>query len=247
MESTECFQVRIVSENSKALCGYTPSELFALATFQSLFPSYQQKSFTTFLHNIHKTFLQSGNSQDANQTTVSFIDAQGKPTRFSCVAYFVGGESNLLVCEFEPWKPPAGPRNDLPTMPEYTMDSNTSSSSASHGRLFKTLAKAEDTSMECLAIMGQIHRRFASSQTVPALLDHVAEVIYDLMDCHRCTVSQFDSQHNGKVIVELINPRASVDSCLGLSFPASDLPSQARDLVRTKILSCCGLTNHIPV
>ena len=45
-------------------------------------------------------------------------------------------------------------------------------------------------------------------------------------------IYQFDKSWNGKVVTELVDPRATKDLYKGLNFPASDIPKQARDLYR---------------
>ena len=45
-------------------------------------------------------------------------------------------------------------------------------------------------------------------------------------------IYQFDKSWNGKVVTELVDPRATKDLYKGLNFPASDIPRQARDLYR---------------
>ncbi|KAG9615566.1 hypothetical protein KCU64_g23554, partial [Aureobasidium melanogenum] len=45
-------------------------------------------------------------------------------------------------------------------------------------------------------------------------------------------VYQFDSQWNGRVVTELVDPRATKDLYKGLNFPASDIPKQARELYK---------------
>lgn len=49
---------------------------------------------------------------------------------------------------------------------------------------------------------------------------------------HRVMIYQFDSTFNGRVVTELVDPRATKDLYKGLNFPASDIPKQARDLYK---------------
>jgi hypothetical protein len=241
MEEADCFRVRIVSENCQSLCHYTPEDLFALNTFQTVFPHHQQSIFTAHMQQIHKSFLQSGESQEPKVTTVSFIDIQGKLILCCCATHFVGGEHNLFICEFEPLKFQAGGEDDLPATPVNTLGSDLSGLSSQFSQymvgrvtsqsLSEALTATEDTSLEFLAVVGQIHQRFASAHTIPELLEEVIDVLHDLTKFHRCMVYEFDHMYNGCVVAELVDSRASVDSYKGLHFPASDIPKQARDLV----------------
>lgn len=45
-------------------------------------------------------------------------------------------------------------------------------------------------------------------------------------------IYQFDNAFNGRVVTELVDPRATRDLYKGLNFPASDIPKQARELYR---------------
>jgi light-regulated signal transduction histidine kinase (bacteriophytochrome) len=244
LEDAGCYPVRIVSENCLSICCYSPRELFALPTFQSVFPQDQQKAFVTYLQQIHDAFLRTGRSEEPKVSTFSFIDPKGNSTACCCATHFIGGAHNLFVCEFEHLKPQMDQDDDMPTEPVNTLGSQLSdpvpSESVlprdSHSNLAQTLSEAsgsiENSSLEVIAIVSQIHLRLATAQTVPALLDIVISILHDLTGFHRCMVYQFDHLYNGSVVSELIDPRASVDSYQGLHFPASDIPKQARDLVK---------------
>ena len=55
-------------------------------------------------------------------------------------------------------------------------------------------------------------------------------------------VYQFDDQWNGQTVAELVDWNKTHDLYMGLNFPASDIPKQARDLYTISMLSCvlCG-------
>lgn len=57
-------------------------------------------------------------------------------------------------------------------------------------------------------------------------------VVKELTGFHRVMIYQFDESWNGRVVTELVDPRATKDLYKGLNFPASDIPKQARDLYR---------------
>ncbi|WP_342078003.1 ATP-binding protein [Devosia enhydra] len=88
-------------------------------------------------------------------------------------------------------------------------------------------------------------RRFAEDLTgapdIPALLAHTARFIRSLTGFDRALVYQFDADWNGLVEGEDGNGR--LPSYLGLRFPASDIPAQARQLYalnRTRIIPNAG-------
>ena len=53
-----------------------------------------------------------------------------------------------------------------------------------------------------------------------------------ITDCEILQIYQFDAKFNGRVVTELVDPRATTDLYKGLNFPASDIPKQARDLYK---------------
>jgi light-regulated signal transduction histidine kinase (bacteriophytochrome) len=242
LEDAERLQVRIVSENCLSICGYTAQALFALSTFQSLFPEHQQSLFITYIRKIHTNYLLIGKSEEPKVVMVSFISPNGNALPFCCAAHFVGGTQNLFVCEFEPLQLQSL-GDDMPTTPVNALGRQLSDPTALQSaeldkesglieKIAKELDSIEDTSLEVVAVLSQIHSRFAAATTVPALLQVVVHIIQDLSNFHRVMVYEFDQSFNGSVVAELLDPRASIDSYQGLHFPATDIPKQARDLVR---------------
>jgi len=55
-------------------------------------------------------------------------------------------------------------------------------------------------------------------------------------------IYQFDSSFNGRVVTELVDPRATKDLYKGLNFPASDIPKQARDLYKVNKVRLVSFT-----
>jgi chemotaxis family two-component system sensor kinase Cph1 len=72
-----------------------------------------------------------------------------------------------------------------------------------------------------------------------------AAIIADVTGFDRVLVYQFDSEWNGNVIAEYGNGR--LPSYLGLRFPASDIPSQARELYRKNRIRIISDVNYTPV
>ena len=76
--------------------------------------------------------------------------------------------------------------------------------------------------------------RLQTSQSLQEFCDCLAEEIRGLTGYDRVMIYQFDRQFNGQVISESISPqqRGSIEEFLGLRYPASDIPAQARKLYR---------------
>lgn len=77
-----------------------------------------------------------------------------------------------------------------------------------------------------------LEEQISSAPNLHTFLKVTVGVVKELTGFHRVMVYQFDENWNGRVVTELVNPRATKDLYKGLNFPASDIPKQARDLYR---------------
>lgn len=80
--------------------------------------------------------------------------------------------------------------------------------------------------------MSQIQEQLAAAPTLEMFLKVLVGVVKELSGFHRVMIYQFDKTFNGRVVTELVDPRATKDLYKGLHFPASDIPKQARDLYK---------------
>lgn len=86
--------------------------------------------------------------------------------------------------------------------------------------------------MEVFNIMSQVQEQLANAKTLDSFLKILVGVVKELTGFHRVMIYQFDQSWNGRVVTELVDPRATKDLYKGLNFPASDIPKQARDLYK---------------
>jgi light-regulated signal transduction histidine kinase (bacteriophytochrome) len=86
--------------------------------------------------------------------------------------------------------------------------------------------------MEVSKVILQVQEQLGSTSTLQNLLDVLAGLVQDLIGFHRTMVYQFDRMWNGRVVAELLDPRATKDLYRGLNFPAADIPKQARELYK---------------
>lgn len=99
------------------------------------------------------------------------------------------------------------------------------------GMVFVELEPAIDaatTSADWLAAFVNSVTRLSADSTVSAFAATVAREVRSLTGYDRVMVYRFDDEWNGKVIAE--ERRADLETFLGLHYPASDIPSQARAL-----------------
>ena len=86
--------------------------------------------------------------------------------------------------------------------------------------------------MEVFNIMSQVQEQLANASTLQVFLGVLIGIVKELTGFHRVMIYQFDHAWNGRVVAELVDPRATKDLYKGLNFPASDIPKQARDLYK---------------
>ncbi|KAE9983103.1 hypothetical protein BLS_004939 [Venturia inaequalis] len=243
-EDGKCI-VRIVSENSKRIIGYTPKQLFDLESFTDIMSEEQADNLLD-----HIDFIR---DEDADFTangpevfTISIRGPKRRATKMWCAIHVNDQNPDLIICEFEleddVENPLAPPDETSPLFPEDTLSSDPTEeelieSTQNISRPLRVLRSArkrrgEAAAMEVFNIMSQVQEQLASATTLEKFLKVLVGVIKELTGFHRVMVYQFDQQWNGRVVTELVDPRATKDLYKGLNFPASDIPKQARDMYK---------------
>ena len=245
-EIDECrFQVRVVSENSKRIIGYTPKQLFALESFTDILSEEQTDNLLD-----HIDFIRGEDVDPATNGPEVFTLAIRSPTRkmhkMWCAMHSNENNRDLIICEFELEDDPINPLVPLgegtPEPPEDTLQSDPTpeelaESTVNASKPLRVLRsarkrKGEAAAMEVFNIMSQVQEQLASAATLDAFLKTLVGVVKELTGFHRVMIYQFDQEWNGRVVTELVDPRATKDLYKGLNFPASDIPKQARDLYK---------------
>ncbi|KAL1306121.1 hypothetical protein AAFC00_004237 [Neodothiora populina] len=237
--------VKIVSENSKRMIGYSPKQLFALESFTDILSEEQTDNLLD-----HVDFIR---DEDADVTTngpevftMSIRSPQRKVQKLWCAMHINERNPNLVICEFELEDDAVHPL--VPTSehgeepPEDTLQSDPTpqelaESTENSSRPLRVLRsarkrKGEAAAMEVFNIMSQVQEQLAAAPNLEKFLKILVGVVKELTGFHRVMIYQFDSQWNGRVVTELVDPRATKDLYKGLNFPASDIPKQARDLYK---------------
>lgn len=237
--------VRVVSENCKRFLGYSPTQLFALESFTDILTEEQADNLLD-----HIDFIR---DEDADVVvngpevfTLSIRSATRKSMKFWCAVHINDRNPNLIICEFELEDDTLNPLVPLgdqtPEPPEDTLDSQPtaeeySESTLNHSRPLRVLRsarkrKGEAAAMEVFNIMSQVQEQLAAAPNLERFLKILVGVVKELTGFHRVMIYQFDQHWNGRVVTELVDPRATKDLYKGLNFPASDIPKQARDLYK---------------
>ncbi|KAK3111391.1 hypothetical protein LTR53_013414 [Teratosphaeriaceae sp. CCFEE 6253] len=237
--------VRVVSENSKRMIGYTPKQLFALDSFTDILSEEQADNLLD-----HVDFIRDeANDVMANGPevfTMSIRSAQRRTQKLWCAMHINDRHPHLIICEFEleddqlnpliphgeaTPEPAEDTLNSLPTDAELAESTETNSKPL---RVLRSARKrkGEAAAMEVFNIMSQVQEQLASAPNLEKFLKVLVGVVKELTGFHRVMVYQFDASWNGRVVTELVDPRATKDLYKGLNFPASDIPKQARDLYK---------------
>ena len=238
-------QVRVVSENSKRLIGYTPRQLFELESFCDIL----SEEMTDNLLD-HVDFIRDDDVDPATNGpevfTLSIRSPSRKVQKMWCAMHINVSNRDLIICEFEleddtlnplvpageaTPEPPEDTLNSDPTPEEYA-ESTVNASRPLRVLRSARKRKGEAAAMEVFNIMSQVQEQLANAATLESFLKILVGVVKELTGFHRVMIYQFDSAWNGRVVTELVDPRATKDLYKGLNFPASDIPKQARDLYK---------------
>ncbi|XP_014555803.1 hypothetical protein COCVIDRAFT_27376 [Bipolaris victoriae FI3] len=239
-------QVRIVSENSQRIIGRTPKELFALESFTDILSEEQADNLLDHIDFV-KDEESNVTSNGPEVFTMSIkIAGHTRTRKLWCAIHINESNPGLVICEFEleedPLYPLVPPNNNTPDLPEDTLSSQPTADEFLESTEIKSKPlrilrsarkrKGEAAAMEVFNIMSQVQEQLAAAPSLEKFLKVLVGVVKELTGFHRVMIYQFDQSFNGRVVTELVDPRATKDLYKGLNFPASDIPKQARELYK---------------
>ncbi|KAL8791694.1 MAG: hypothetical protein Q9195_005701 [Heterodermia aff. obscurata] len=238
-------KVRVVSENSERIIGFTPKQLFALESFTDILSDDQSDNLLD-----HIDFIRDDDADPATNGpdvfTMAFRAPKRRIQKLWCAMHINPNSPDTIICEFEleddkvnplvpaneaTPEPPEDTLNTEPTPEEYA-ESTINMSKPLRVLRSARKRKGEAAAMEVFNIMSQVQEQLASATSLESFLKILVGVVKELTGFHRVMVYQFDQSWNGRVVTELVDPRATKDLYKGLNFPASDIPAQARDLYK---------------
>lgn len=244
-EENEKLVVRVVSENSANIIGYTPAQLFSLDNFLDIFTEEQADNLLDHLDFIRDEDAADVASNGPEVFMLSVRPPQHRTRKLWCAIHVPQHDNGLVICEFEVDEDitnPLVPPGDTPEPPEDTLGSNPTpeelaESTVNVSKPLRVLRSArkkrgEAAAMEVFNIMSQVQEQMANATSLQLFLKVLIGVVKELSGFHRVMIYQFDHIWNGRVVAELVDPRATKDLYKGLNFPASDIPKQARDLYK---------------
>jgi light-regulated signal transduction histidine kinase (bacteriophytochrome) len=238
--------VRVVSENSKRILGRTPKELFALESFTDILSEEQADNLLD-----HIDFIKDEDSDVTSNGPEVFtmsikVAGYNRTRKLWCAIHMNDSNPGLVICEFEleedPLHPLVPPNDLTPDLPEDTLSSRPTAEELLESTEIKSKPlrvlrsarkrKGEAAAMEVFNIMSQVQEQLAAAPSLEKFLKVLVGVVKELTGFHRVMIYQFDQTFNGRVVTELVDPRATKDLYKGLNFPASDIPKQARELYK---------------
>jgi light-regulated signal transduction histidine kinase (bacteriophytochrome) len=237
--------VRIVSENSHRIIGYNPNELFNLKSFTDILSEEQTDNLLD-----HIDFIRDEDTDPSingpEVFTISIKSKKRKSIKLWCAMHIHPANPETIICEFEldddqiyPLSPPNDERPDSPedTLQSHPTEEELAMSTQNTSKPLRILRsarrrKGEAAAMEVFNIMSQVQEQLSSAPNLDSFLKILVGVVKELTGFHRVMIYQFDSSFNGRVVTELVDPRATKDLYHGLNFPASDIPKQARELYK---------------
>lgn len=120
-----------------------------------------------------------------------------------------------------------------------TPSSKSSDSSSSVGRRSgrrsrrggRATSGSSDT-LDVFSVLNEINEQLDQATDLDTYLKIVVGVVKDVCQFHRVLIYKFDEEMNGEVVKELVDWSHTHELYMGLKFPASDIPPQARRLYR---------------
>lgn len=234
-EEDDCkFRVRVVSENSKQIIGYTPKQLFELDSFCDILSEEQTDNLLD-----HVDFIREEDSDPAihgpEVFTMTIRSSTRKSQKLWCAMHNAGNIRGLIICEFELEDDivnPLVPTGERTTeSPEDTLQSNPTAedfaeSTINMSKPLRVLRsarkrKGEAAAMEVFNIMSQVQEQLASAPSIDTFLKVLVGVVKELTGFHRVMIYQFDQSWNGKVVTELVDTHATKDLYRGLNVSIS--------------------------
>lgn len=245
-ESPNLFVIRMVSENSYELMGYSPNQLFELESFCNILNTDQADTLLYHVDSLRDD-MHDPTADGPEVFSLSIITGLGQIRRFWCAAHINPTQKDLIICELELEDDELNPLNvggtetspassSLSESPTIEQIATTHINLSQPLRTFRNArrSRGEAAAMEVFGALTQIQEQLGLANDLKTLLHATASLVKDLTGFHKVLIYRFDSSWNGQVVTELVDPQLqhSADLYQDFYFPASDIPQQARELYR---------------
>ncbi|KAJ5773069.1 hypothetical protein N7457_007965 [Penicillium paradoxum] len=236
-ENNGNFEVQIASDNSKQILGYSPDELFQLESFRDILPSSGQSNFlgrAQFVSSDDYAVERSG----PEVFPLYILSSNGDSQSMWCTMHTSSIYKNYIYCELQP---EAQCNNDHSEVENHEIQTENRSLDLTSGVFVenctapeKNLDSNSDSGMpDSSALLNTIPRvlqQLGNAQTLEALVQSTITTLQNLLRFDRTTIYHFDSDRNGIVVADAVDPTSGLASYEGMDFPESTFPEALKKL-----------------
>jgi light-regulated signal transduction histidine kinase (bacteriophytochrome) len=179
--------VYMASDNTHAILGYSPDDLFALQDFVDLLDHYEADAFREYIDSAQD---RASYSNILNVFDLSIRNQSGLTRSLSCVIHTEISRPSLILCEFVP-QPSTPFARQSPRMHSRKMRADKRPPISRKG-------SATDT----LNTMSKAHRTISVASTIEDLLENLVASIKSATGHEDISVHRFDKHSHGRLIAQ---------------------------------------------
>jgi hypothetical protein len=195
--------VSMTSDNSKAMFGYSSTELFALGDFADIL---EQDESDVLSHHIASAHAHP-QSSTPDIFDLSIRSPDGQNNHFSCAIHADAESPSSLFCEFEPLNSNC-PACDCPHTSSRNRPRRTNRVRSSYFPPICRRNHGLGNAVETLSTMSKAHEKMATASTTEALLERLVHSIKTITQHQDVAVHCFDKQWNSRVVARNDNRQA---------------------------------------
>ncbi|RHZ46566.1 uncharacterized protein CDV56_104385 [Aspergillus thermomutatus] len=232
--------VQLASKNTEEVLGYTPKQLFGLASFCDIVQHDRKKDFLGRFNLVRDNWYNvEQHGPDIHEVDVHL--SYGTTRRLWCTMHATKANSGHIICEFESMRAALDHwRNSGPSASVYAVYDNTSSYERSDEKHSTPNMPAEMQNMlrgirgnfqsaDMLSALSLVIQLAASTSSLSMLFNYFIGIIRELTGFSRVTVFYFDSDGNAVPMNDSVDSRVITSFPEDLHFPK---PLSPRDLRR---------------
>ncbi|OJJ43971.1 hypothetical protein ASPZODRAFT_803145 [Penicilliopsis zonata CBS 506.65] len=205
-------ETRFASNNSKAIIGHSPAELFQMSSFLDILPQDQKE-----LLLVHLKFVSSANwdmeENGPDFLTLTILTPAGDRKEFFCTMHAVQA-SPYIMLEIEPEFGPSKDQTIESQQPDSEDCSNTRNNDSyekiqKYLEVFRDFREQPDQA-RFINLVSKIHQVISNVQSLDTLIDSSARIYKELTGFPIVSVCRLDDAHDLTVVAEFKDP--NIDS-----------------------------------
>ncbi|KAI5194843.1 hypothetical protein E4T39_08488 [Aureobasidium subglaciale] len=190
-------RVLMTSDNSKAILGYSSSELFALDDFADILEDHESE---VLLDHAASAYGRP-HSSTPDIFDISIQTPSGSTNYFSCAIHADALNPSMLVCEFEPNRVASLTCNCSQTARK-TLHRRKSGLTRSQSDPICCHGQTKSSAIDTISTISRVHEKSSTASTNESLLEHLVRSIKDITGHQDVYIHQFDKHWNGRVIAK---------------------------------------------